>query len=126
MSIYAHYAPHSLRHSDWASAKPVLLDRVLSVLERFAPGIRGLVVAAQVITPKDLEDEYGFHGGHPFHGELAVDQLFSMRPVLGHARHATPIPGLYLCGAGTHPGGFATGGSGRLAAREIVRRARAT
>jgi phytoene dehydrogenase-like protein len=121
MSIYAHYAPYRLRGSDWVAATPALLDRVLAVLERSAPGLRGLVAAAQVITPADLETEYGFYGGHPFHGELALDQLFTMRPLLGYGRYDSPIAGLYLCGAGTHPGGFLTGGSGRLAAREILR-----
>jgi phytoene dehydrogenase-like protein len=91
------------------------------VLERYAPGIRSLVVGAQAITPADLERDHGFFGGHPFHGELALDQLFTMRPLLGHGRYATPLRGLYLCGAGTHPGGFLTGGSGKLAAREILR-----
>jgi phytoene dehydrogenase-like protein len=124
MSIYAHYAPYHLRTSNWVAATPALLDRVLAVLERFAPGIRALVAAAQVITPADLETEYGFYGGHPFHGELALDQLFTMRPLLGYGRYDSPIAGLYLCAAGTHPGGFLTGGSGRLAASEILRTAR--
>ena len=87
------------------------------MLEGYAPGIRGTVLAAQIITPEDLERDYRLAGGHIFHGELALDQLFTMRPLLGHARYSTPIRGLYLCGAGTHPGGFMTGGSGRLAAR---------
>jgi phytoene dehydrogenase-like protein len=121
MSIYAHYAPYRLRDTEWATQKETLLRCVLAVLEDAAPGIGALVVSAQVITPEDLERDYGFFGGHPFHGELALDQLFTMRPLLGHARYATPIHGLYLCGAGTHPGGFLTGTSGRLAAREIVR-----
>jgi phytoene dehydrogenase-like protein len=77
-------------------------------------------VAAQVITPLDLEREHGLAGGHIFHGELALDQLFTMRPVLGYARYRTPIRGLYLCGAGTHPGGFMTGASGRLAANTAL------
>ena len=78
-------------------------------------------MAAQVITPADLESEYGFHGGHVFHGELALDQIATMRPLLGYARYAGPVRGLYLCSAGTHPGGFMTGASGKLAAREIIR-----
>lgn len=114
-SIYVHYVPRALR-SDWDAARDTLLTAVLNVLERYAPGIRGTVLAAQVITPEDLERDYGMAGGHIFHGELALDQLFTMRPLLGHARYATPIRGLFLCGAGTHPGGFMTGASGRLAA----------
>jgi phytoene dehydrogenase-like protein len=121
MSIYAHYAPYRLRTGDWATLRQPLLQNVLAALERFAPGIGALVVAAQVITPADLESEYGFHGGHIFHGELALDQIATMRPLLGHARYAGPVRGLHLCSAGTHPGGFMTGVSGKLAAREIIR-----
>jgi phytoene dehydrogenase-like protein len=104
--------------------RDTLLDTTLGVLERYAPDVRRLVVAAQAITPEDLETTYGFAGGHIFHGELALDQLFTMRPLLGHARYATPIPRLFLCGAGTHPGGFMSGASGRLAAREVLRSTR--
>ena len=121
MSIYAHYAPYRLRDADWRSAKDTLLRSVLSTLEGFAPGIGRLVLAAQTVTPPDLESEYGFHGGHVFHGELSLDQIATMRPLLGHARYASPVRGLYMCSAGTHPGGFMTGASGKLAAREILR-----
>jgi phytoene dehydrogenase-like protein len=119
-SIYVHYAPHVLRSNDWERARDTLLHAVLSVLEDAVPGIRQQVIATQVITPLDLEREYGFGGGHIFHGELALDQLFTMRPLLGTARYGTPIRGLYLCGGGTHPGGFMTGASGRLAARTLL------
>ena len=111
MSVYAHYSPY----------RQPLLQAVLNTLDKFAPGISGLVVAAQVLTPADLETEYGFHGGHIFHGELALDQLFAARPLLGYARYDSPIRGLYLCGAGTHPGGFLTGASGRLAASAVLK-----
>ena len=121
MSIYAHYAPYRLRGTTWGAAKEPLLRGVLSTLERFAPGVGALVVHAQVITPADLESEYGFHGGHVYHGELALDQMATMRPLLGHARYASPVSGLFMCSAGTHPGGFMTGASGKLAAREILR-----
>ncbi|MSO81755.1 MAG: NAD(P)/FAD-dependent oxidoreductase [Acidobacteria bacterium] len=121
MSIYAHYAPYRLRDGEWRVSKDLLLSRVLATLERFAPGLGALIVATQVITPLELETDYGFHGGHIFHGELALDQLGPMRPLLGHARHHGPVRGLYLCSAGTHPGGFMTGASGKLAAREVAR-----
>ena len=121
MSIYAHYAPSRLRDGDWEASKDALLRRVLATLERFAPGVGALVVAADVITPMDLESQYGFHGGHIFHGELALDQFATMRPLLGYSRYHGPVQGLYMCGAGTHPGGFMTGASGKLAAREIPR-----
>jgi phytoene dehydrogenase-like protein len=102
-SIYVHYAPRVLRSADWTSARDSLLDAALRVLEDAVPGIRQQVIAAQVITPHDLEREYGFGGGHIFHGELALDQLFTMRPLLGAARYGTPIRGLYLCGGARIP-----------------------
>jgi phytoene dehydrogenase-like protein len=125
MSIYAHFAPYSLRGTTWDRARAPLRDAVLGTLERYAPGIEQLVTASQVIAPPELERDYGFAGGHIFHGELALDQLLTMRPLLGYAQYRGPIEGLYLCGAGTHPGGFLTGGSGRNAAREIARDMRA-
>jgi phytoene dehydrogenase-like protein len=121
MSVYVHYAPFRLRSGEWGAAKQALLAKTLAVLERFAPGVSRLVVASGVITPAELDARYGFHGGHIFHGELALDQLLSMRPVPGFGRHRGPLGGLYLCGAGTHPGGFMSGGSGKLAAREVVK-----
>jgi phytoene dehydrogenase-like protein len=123
MSVYVHYAPYRLRAADWRVSRDALLDATLDVLERHAPGVRARVVAAQVITPADLETDYGFSGGHIFHGELALDQLFTMRPLLGLGKYDSPFRGLYLCGAGTHPGGFMSGASGRLAARAIIRAA---
>jgi len=120
VSSYVHYAPRTLRSTDWPSARDALLDAALAVLENAVPGIRQQIIAAQVITPLDLEREYGLAGGHIFHGELALDQLFTMRPLLGTARYGTPIRGLYLCGGGTHPGGFMTGASGRLATRTLL------
>ena len=116
MSIYVHYAPATLRAGTWDDSQDSLFQAVLRTLERVAPGISALVVAAQTITPAQLEHDYGLHGGHIFHGELALDQLYAMRPLLGHGRYSTPIAGLYLCGGGTHPGGFMTGASGRLVA----------
>jgi len=120
-SIYTHYSPFALRGTDRNVAKDMLLANTLTTLEDYAPGIKSLIVAAEVVTPHELERELGLSGGHMFHGELALDQLFTMRPLLGHARYGGPIRGLYLCGAGTHPGGFMTGISGRLAAEAIVR-----
>jgi phytoene dehydrogenase-like protein len=99
-----------------------LAETVLRTLEHYAPGIRSLVLARDVITPEDLEHEWGLTGGHIFHGELAVDQLLTMRPLLGWGQYRSPIDGLYLCGSGTHPGTGLTGGSGANAAREILRR----
>jgi phytoene dehydrogenase-like protein len=100
--------------------KDAVLTRTLAVLERFAPGLKTLVIAAQVITPMELGSTYGFAGGHIFHGELALDQLFTMRPLLGYAGYLTPLRGLYLCGGGTHPGGFMSGTSGKLAVTALL------
>ena len=79
------------------------------------------MLAAQTITPADLEATYGYTGGHIHHGEMALDQLYVMRPLLGWAQHRTPIAGLYLCGAGTHPGGGISGANGANAARVVIR-----
>jgi phytoene dehydrogenase-like protein len=99
----------------------MLLANTLDVLEAYAPGVRSLVLAADVVTPLELEARIGLSGGHIFHGELALDQLFTMRPLLGHASYGGPVRGLHLCGGGTHPGGFMTGASGRLAAQTVLR-----
>jgi phytoene dehydrogenase-like protein len=104
----------------WPSMAGQLGSIVLRTLERYAPGITGMVEHQQVLTPLDLETSYGLTGGHIYHGEPSLDQLFAMRPVLGWAQYRMPIDRLFLCGAGTHPGGGITGGSGRNAAREIV------
>jgi phytoene dehydrogenase-like protein len=122
-SIYVHYSPFALRGGDWQLAKDMLLANTLGTLETYAPNIRPLVVAAQIVTPPELHAQVGLSGGHIFHGELALDQLFTMRPLLGHSGYGGPIRGLYLCGAGTHPGGFMTGTSGWLAARTLLKTA---
>ncbi len=121
LSISMQFAPYTLAPGrDWESARSEILSRVIETLNRHAPGIDGLVEHAQVLAPPDLERIYGLSGGHIYHGEPSLDQLFTMRPVLGCARYLTPIPGLFLCGSGTHPGGGITGGPGQNAAREIL------
>ena len=121
MSIYMQYAPFHLRNADWDSQRDALGDVVVKTFAEYAPDLPGLVEAAEVITPKDLEQTYGLTGGHIFHGELALDQLFTMRLLLNWAQYRTPIKNLYLCGSGTHPGIGLTGGSGANAAREILK-----
>ena len=121
MSIAAQFAPFKLRHGDWRGQREALGNVVTQTLADYAPKLPSLILDRQVITPQDLEDTYALSGGHIFHGELALDQLFTMRPLLGWARYRTPIKGLYLCGSGTHPGSGLTGASGRNAAREILR-----
>src|SRR5439155_655989 len=125
MSVYMQFAPYKLRGSDWNSQREALGKTVVSTLGQYAPGLPGLVEASQIITPQDLEETYGMTGGHVFHGELALDQMFTMRPLLDWARYRTPIRGLYLCGSGTHPGDGLTGASGANAAREILKELRA-
>lgn len=123
LSVYVQYAPYTLAPGqDWPAMRRDLARTVMDTLERFAPGIHRLVEHQQVITPLDLEETYGYSGGHILHGEPSLDQLFTMRPILGWAQYRTPIEGLYLCGAGTHPGGGLTGGSGQNAAREVIKR----
>ncbi len=121
MSIYMQYAPFRLRNADWDSQRDALRDTVVKTLAEYAPDLPGLIEGGEVITPKDLEQTYGLTGGHIFHGELALDQLFTMRPLLNWAQYRTPIKNLYLCGSGTHPGLGLTGASGANAAREIIK-----
>lgn len=103
-----------------AAERDAILGAVMRTLEGYAPGIGSLVVAAELIMPTDMERDWGLTGGHIFHGELSLDQAFTMRPLLGAGSYRLPIPGLFLCGSGTHPGTGLTGGSGANAARVIV------
>jgi phytoene dehydrogenase-like protein len=121
VSVHAQFAPYRLRTGDWNGLRGTLYEEVMGTLEAHAPGIRSLVVGRQILTPQDLEDGYGLTGGHFLHGEPTLDQLFTMRPLLGWARYRSPISGLFLCGAGTHPGGGVTGLPGANAGREIVK-----
>jgi phytoene dehydrogenase-like protein len=115
------YAPYRLKSGDWNARRNELGDTVVKTLALYAPNIRDLIVDRQIITPFDMEQHYGLTGGHIFHGEHAMDQLFASRPILGWARYRSPIKGLYLCSAGTHPGGGITGGPGANASREIIK-----
>jgi phytoene dehydrogenase-like protein len=121
LSAYVQFAPFKLKEGEWDTRRKDLGDAAVKTLAEYAPNLPDLIEHMQVITPQDLESVYGFTGGHIFHGELALDQLFTMRPVLDWARYVTPIRGLYLCGSGTHPGNGLTGASGANAAREIIR-----
>jgi phytoene dehydrogenase-like protein len=120
MSIYMQYAPYKLK-GDWEEQRKALGQTVVQTLAQYAPNLPELILTHQIITPLDLEDKYGLTGGQIFHGELALDQFFTMRPLLDWARYQTPIEKLYLCGSGTHPGAGLTGGSGTNAAREILK-----
>jgi phytoene dehydrogenase-like protein len=121
VSVHAQFAPYHLKNGDWNSRRDELGDIVVNAISDYAPDVKSLIVGRQVITPMDLEETYGLSGGHIHHGEMSVDQLFAFRPLIGHARYRTPIEGLYLCGAGTHPGGGVTGMPGANAAREIIK-----
>jgi len=120
MSIYMQYAPYKLK-GDWESQRRELGQTVVKTLAQYAPNLPELILTHQIITPLDLEEKYGLTGGQIFHGDLALDQFFTMRPLLDWARYRTPIQNLYLCGSGTHPGVGLTGGSGANAAREILK-----
>ena len=112
-----HFAPET----DWGNRRQEAIDRIFDVVEAHAPGFRRSVVAHSALTPADLESRFGLTGGDIFHGRLSLDQLWSARPVLGHADYRTPMRGLYLCGSGAHPGGGVTGAPGHNCAREILR-----
>jgi phytoene dehydrogenase-like protein len=121
MSIHAQFAPYKLKGSDWDTRREELGDTVVAALAEYAPNVKELILSRRVITPLDLESKYGFRGGHIHHGEMSLDQLFAFRPFIGAARYRTPVERLYLCGAGTHPGGGLSGGSGLNASREIIK-----
>jgi phytoene dehydrogenase-like protein len=119
MSAIVQAAPRELRDGDWSSERERLGDVTVKTLERFAPGLGELVEARQVITPEDLELDYGLTGGHVQHAEPGLDQFFAWRPLNGQARYRFVLDGLYLAGSGAHPGGGVTGGPGANAARQI-------
>jgi phytoene dehydrogenase-like protein len=121
MSITAKYAPNELRLGDWDTRRDAFTNAALDTLSQYAPGIRDLILHQKTLVPPDLEAEFGLPEGNPNHGEMTLDQFFHMRPIPGYARYATPIDALYLCGAGTHPGGGVTGIPGQNAAREILK-----
>jgi phytoene dehydrogenase-like protein len=121
LSIYAQYAPYRLRDATWTEARDAFTRAVVDTLGAYAPDLPSRIEAIEVLSPADLEREHGFTGGHIQHGEMALDQLYVMRPVLGWAQHRTPIQNLYLCGAGTHPGGGITGANGANAASVVIR-----
>jgi phytoene dehydrogenase-like protein len=122
LSAVVQAAPRHLRDGTWAEERDRLATLTVKTLERFAPGLGELVEASRVITPEDLERDYGLTGGHVQHAEPGLDQLFAWRPLNGAARYRFALDGLYLAGSGAHPGGGITGGPGQNAAR-VIRRA---
>jgi phytoene dehydrogenase-like protein len=124
MNVFLQYTPYTLAPEvapNWHAIKESYADRVMDLIEEYAPGFKSRVLHRHVVTPLDLEEEYGMTGGNIFHGEMSVDQLFFLRPAPGWAQYRTPIRGLYLCGSGAHPGGGVMGAPGHNAAREILK-----
>jgi len=121
MSVWIQSAPYQLRDSDWNLEREALGDVVVNLIAGYAPGFKNSIFHRQVLTPLDLEQTYGLTQGHLYHAEMALDQIFFIRPVPGWARYHTPITNLYLCGSGTHPGGGITGLPGYFAAKEILK-----
>ena len=121
LTCFVQYVPYRLRTGDWDSNRELLGDRVVKQIAEYAPNVPNAIIARQVLTPLDLERTYGLTEGNIFHGELNLEQLFFMRPVAGWSQYRTPITGLYLCGAGAHPGGGVTGAPGHNAAKQALR-----
>jgi phytoene dehydrogenase-like protein len=124
MSVWVQHAPYQLREGNWNDLKNSLGDLVVNTLADYAPNLKGSILHRQVLTPLDLENEWGLTEGNVNHGEMMLEHLFFMRPVANWAQYRTPLTGLYLCGAGTHPGGGLHGRPGYLAAKEILNDAR--
>ena len=124
-SLFCQHFDPDLGERSWDDARDQAAETVIDTVSEFAPNFRNAVIATQVLTPLDLEREFGLTGGDIFHGCLDLGQLYSLRPTLGFAAYRMPIEGLYLCGAGAHPGGGVSGAPGHNAARRILRDRRA-
>ncbi|MEX2495328.1 MAG: NAD(P)/FAD-dependent oxidoreductase [Woeseia sp.] len=120
LTCFVQYLPYALADGQWSACREPLGDKVVEIIGRYAPNVPSSVVARKVLTPADLEERFGITEGNIFHGDINLEQLFFMRPLPGFARYQTPVQGLYLCGAGTHPGGGVTGAPGFNAARQIL------
>jgi len=120
-----HVAPELSDGRSWDDHREEVADLMIATVDKWAPGFKASVLGRQIKSPLDLERDFGLVGGDIFHGVLSLDQLFSARPVLGHGAHRAPVKGLYMCGAGTHPGGGVTGAPGHNAAREVLKDAKA-
>ncbi len=121
LTCFVQYVPYHLRDGNWDEKRGLLGDRVVKKIAEYAPNVPNAILARQVLTPLDLERTYGLTEGNIFHGDLRLEQLFFMRPVSGWSQYRTPVDGLYLCGAGAHPGGGVTGAPGHNAAHQVLR-----
>ncbi len=126
MSCFVQYAPYKLKEGTWDEKREAFGDNVIDTIAEFAPNLKNIIVGRQVVTPLDLEREFGLTEGNIFQGELSLEQLFFLRPVPGWAQYKTPIKDLWMCGSATHPGGGIMGAPGRLAALEILKHAKGT
>ena len=124
LSAIVQYAPRDLK-GGWDGHRDAFADHVVAVIERYAPGLARRIVGRQMLTPEDIERDFRISGGHWHHGDLAVDQMLMLRPVPGWAQYEAPVAGLYLCGAGAHPGGGVMGAAGMNAAQRILARRKA-
>ncbi len=120
MSCFVQYAPYKLAEGTWDDQRESFGDTVIDTISQYAPNLKNIILHRQVLTPLDLEREFGLTEGNIFQGELSLEQLFFLRPVPGWARYNTPIKNLYMCGSATHPGGGIMGAPGRLAALKIL------
>jgi phytoene dehydrogenase-like protein len=121
-----HVTPAFDNGTSWDDHRETVADLMIATVDKYAPGFAASVVGRQIMSPLDLERTFGLVGGDIFHGALTLDQLFSARPALGHADYRMPVPGLYLCGSGAHPGGGVTGAPGHNAAQAVIADVRAT
>ena len=121
LSCFVQYAPYKLREGTWDTKREAFGDTVIDTLSEHAPNLKKLILHRQVLTPLDLEREWGLTEGNIFQGELSLEKLFFLRPVAGWARYRTPVRSLYMCGSATHPGGGIMGAPGRIAALEILK-----
>ncbi len=126
MSCFVQYAPYKLKEGTWDEKREAFGDNVIDTIAEFAPNLKNIIVGRQVVTPLDLEREFGLTEGNIFQGELSLEQLFFLRPVPGWAQYKTPIKNLWMCGSATHPGGGIMGAPGRLAALEILKHTKGT
>jgi phytoene dehydrogenase-like protein len=119
LSAVVQYAPYELK-GGWHEGKAAFASAVMDLLSAYAPDIRQRTIATELLTPADIEQEFRIAGGHWHHGELSLDQFLMLRPVPKSAQYRTPVEGLYLCGAGCHPGGGVMGSAGRNAATALL------
>ena len=124
ISCFVQYAPYDIKEGapNWPQRREDFGDAVVDTLSEYIPGLKDSILHRQVLTPWDMEQEYGLTEGNIFHGELSLEQLLYLRPVAGYAKYKTPVQGLWMCASGTHPGGGIMGASGEMAAKAILRR----